>query len=80
MLPADPNDVATVFEEAERDSVVACHVNRIKQPPVYIDNERVCMDCYDPIPIKRIEAYPECVRCVCCEDDHQKKQQHIARR
>lgn len=35
--------------------------------------ERVCVDCYEPIPEKRIAARPDAIRCVECEGFHERR-------
>ncbi|SCY71080.1 TraR/DksA family transcriptional regulator [Desulfoluna spongiiphila] len=36
------------------------------------DSFTECVDCGEPIPIKRRQAMPGCVRCVSCEARHEK--------
>lgn len=35
--------------------------------------ERVCLDCYEPIPVKRLTANPNAVRCTECQGDHERR-------
>jgi DnaK suppressor protein len=80
MRQPDKLDVASEIEEAERLSVIEQHINRPKQTPTIVGGLRLCDDCGDVIPPQRIEASPDCVRCIYCETDHDKKQLHRARR
>lgn len=34
---------------------------------------RVCLDCYEPIPKKRLKANPHAIRCTECQTDHERR-------
>jgi len=38
-----------------------------------MDGERVCRDCYDPIPTERLAADPYAVRCIDCQRDKERR-------
>lgn len=40
---------------------------------LYIDGVRCCLDCEVPIPAGRLEASPDAVRCVECQERHERR-------
>ena len=42
--------------------------------PLYIHGVRVCLDCLDPIPEGRIEAYPDAARCTGCKEIYERRE------
>ena len=43
------------------------------EKPIILGDEICCIDCYYPIPEKRLEAKPDAVRCVDCKEVWEKK-------
>lgn len=41
---------------------------------VYINGEKCCVDCEEPIPAKRLLVNPDAVRCIACQILAEKKQ------
>ena len=37
---------------------------------------RYCIDCGEPIPVERLQAMPNAVRCVACQTEHERNAQH----
>ncbi len=68
-------DRATEIEELERDSAIAAQAARTAQAetPFEIQGKRVCLDCFVPITKRRLVANPQAVRCVECQQDHDRQ-------
>lgn len=70
----DDADIAQGIEAAEREHSLATHSNRPIETPLIINDQRLCIDCEEPIPSKRLQAAPEAARCIFCqqlrEQDH----------
>ncbi len=49
------------------------------EKPLYIKNKRCCIDCCDAIPIKRLQVYPDAVRCIWCQQDFELKKTEVRR-
>jgi phage/conjugal plasmid C-4 type zinc finger TraR family protein len=69
--------MADIGDVALRDSEVyggAALANQLsggrKEAPEYRGARRICRDCKKPIPEKRLNAYPDAVRCVKCQAEH----------
>lgn len=67
----DEADRAQAREERDRSEAIE---RAIAQPVVEaafeIEGVRVCLDCFDPIAAPRLAANPTAVRCVECQNDH----------
>ncbi len=74
---SDPADLAAPVEQRQRDDALAnqAALNAAHETPFEIDGKRVCLDCYDPIPARRLKACPHAVRCVECQNDHDRRAQ-----
>lgn len=74
----DDLDRAKEREMADRDRALKAQLAKglERETPLYIEGERCCLDCYDPIPEERIEARPESVRCISCKEqqEHRERQ------
>ncbi len=44
------------------------HFNQVETPDTDEAGNRVCLDCEIIIPAKRLEVYPQAVRCVDCQE------------
>jgi DnaK suppressor protein len=66
----DDLDRAKEREMADRERALQAQLAKglETETPLYIEGVRCCLDCYDPIPEKRIEARPESVRCLSCKE------------
>jgi len=61
-------ELAAAQEQAERDQAVAAARCRPVEQPVYDGaGYRVCKQCADRIPVERLQAAPDAVRCTYCE-------------
>ena len=67
---------AQEIEAKFREGAVTAAVKKARrvpdEDPLEIDGVRCCLTCEEPIPEKRLEANPEAVRCVACQDKHEK--------
>lgn len=74
---SDDADIAGAVEQRQRDEVLAnqAAVNAVHETPFDIEGKRVCLDCYEPIASKRLAANPHAVRCVECQNDHDRRAQ-----
>lgn len=74
---SDPADLAGPFEQRQRDDSLArqAALNAAHETPFEIEGKRVCLDCYDPIARKRLAANQHAVRCVECQNDHNRRMQ-----
>jgi len=69
----DDVDIAQLRETEEREQALAAAVNRVVELPMNDDTgARICLDCFDRIPHKRLLAAPKCVRCVDCQAIHER--------
>lgn len=57
------------LDEFYRRNAIAAHFASAAGPeePLYIDGERCCLDCEDPIPPDRLRHRPDAVRCTECQ-------------
>lgn len=62
------NQHAELFREIALNE--ARKVNQ--EPALYIDGQKCCVDCEEPIPAKRLIANPDAVRCVGCQSEKEK--------
>ncbi|WP_260841312.1 TraR/DksA family transcriptional regulator [Klebsiella aerogenes] len=70
---ADIIDTAAEIEELQRNAALSAH--RINRNAVSAEH---CIECGDPIPEARRQAYPGCTMCVSCleESELRMKQGH----
>ena len=75
----DDIDRAQQREEKERELAISAIQHRAVELPAYDETgARICVDCADRIPHARLIAYPRSVRCVCCQECVEQRQQHMA--
>lgn len=75
----DDIDRAQQREEQEREYALASIQQRSVELPAYDDTgARICVDCDERIPHARLLAYPQSVRCIDCQSDLERQQQHKA--
>lgn len=68
----DKLDIAKDLEMEHRQrSLKAQRDGRVKEKPDEVDGIRYCLDCGDPVPKKRLDAEPDAVRCVECQQYHE---------
>lgn len=72
---SDPADLAAPVEQRQRDEALAnqAAANAAHETPFEIQGKRVCLDCHDPIPARRLKACPHAVRCTDCQDDRDRR-------
>ena len=75
----DPLDRASRTSELMIAHSLDAHKNRPKEEPLIIDGVRCCVDCEEPIPVRRIELLPDAVRCVECQEVHEQYKRGFAR-
>lgn len=67
----DPVDYAKEREMLHRQISLEAQLNKPDhspgEEPFEIEGIRVCLDCLDPIPLGRLEAWPNALRCVDCK-------------
>lgn len=63
----DMFDRAAELEQIERDELLARRGAPSRETPFEIEGKRVCLDCFEPLPKKRLAANPHAVRCVACQ-------------
>ncbi|TVO70886.1 TraR/DksA family transcriptional regulator [Sedimenticola selenatireducens] len=54
------------------ESELASHVET--EAPLIINGERCCVDCREQIPMERLAARPNSVRCIECKEIREQKQ------
>lgn len=67
------------FEEAQAlterltragiEQAMQCHL----EPPLEVNGQRLCLDCDEPLSGARLDANPKAVRCVDCQNDHDRR-------
>ena len=67
-------EMAAENEQRQRDAAISKHKNRPKETPLILGGERVCKDCRDVIATQRLIHTPDAVRCVPCQEDHEKRE------
>lgn len=80
-MTPDPVDRAAEQSQAQldahlRDQAAAAAVT---EAPLVRDGVRLYVDCEDPILTARLAHAPHAVRCVECQQDHERKQKQFAR-
>ncbi len=68
---SDPTDQASDLEEQQRSAAIQRHINRHRDQPVPNAQGRVCVDCGERIPAKRLLAHPNALRCI----EHARRQE-----
>ncbi len=64
----DQFDQAQELEQTFRDRAIANQLKRVVETPDEDENGvRYCLGCGIEIPLKRLEAAPQAVRCVSCQ-------------
>ncbi len=72
---SDPNDSASLIEEQQRESALRAQSAVVVEMPRHdCEGERICIDCEERLSEKRLQAAPRAVRCVECQDLHEKRQ------
>ncbi len=72
---SDIADHAGELEERQRaDALRAQSAVLVELPRHDHEGKRVCLDCEERLPAKRLKASPNAVRCVECQDLHEKRQ------
>jgi DnaK suppressor protein len=64
---SDDADRAQLVEEAARAHALARAAAAPAETPFEIEGVRVCLDCFEPVPLVRLVANPRAVRCVECQ-------------
>jgi len=64
---ADDADRAQIFEEQHRARAIEVARARSMDSPITENGKRVCLDCWLPIPKRRLIASPQAVRCIGCQ-------------
>jgi len=78
LLQGDEGDIASHFEEAEREAAIArLRVANNTEEPDEDEHGRYCLDCGDTIPPARVEAV-HAVRCVECAGRREKAKRNVA--
>ena len=69
----DVLDDAKQLEMRQRDQALASHqAGREREPEQWIEQGQVlCIDCSDPVSIKRLAAKPNAARCIDCQSLHE---------
>jgi phage/conjugal plasmid C-4 type zinc finger TraR family protein len=77
---SDIADIAESVEALHRATALAHHRAAATQyeQPFEIEGTRVCLDCFEPIVQRRLKILPHCVRCVDCQNDHDRRRAHGA--
>mgnify|MGYP002039689911 CR=1 FL=1 len=55
--------------QAGIEQAMQCHL----EPPMEMSGRRFCLDCCDEIAMARLSANPRAVRCVDCQNDHDRR-------
>lgn len=68
-------DLAQEVEQRQRDEALARFAEAVAatEPQLMIDGVRACLDCFEPLTKKRLEAKPDAVRCVECQALHEEQ-------
>ncbi len=68
----DVADSAQAVQELNRNLALAEHAGHQPETPIYLNDVRVCRWCSQEIAPLRLEANPQAVRCVECQDRHER--------
>ncbi|MBN1830277.1 MAG: TraR/DksA C4-type zinc finger protein [Deltaproteobacteria bacterium] len=72
----DRFDWASEIETQEREAAIArARENGSAEIPLVIAGVRCCRDCEEPIPAGRLRVRPDAVRCVSCQERHERRLQ-----
>ena len=80
---ADENEFASLYERA---SATLIFMQRAQQRLQYLEQSMAtlenqshscCMDCGDEIPQRRLEAKPDAVRCIACQEELENEQKRL---
>lgn len=63
----DEIDIGNQHAELFRKNAIDAARHSLREPSLYIDGEKCCIDCEQPIPAKRLIANPDAVRCISCQ-------------
>lgn len=65
----DECDLAAQYQQMDLERALkkALEAARGVEEPLYIVGVRCCLECEEPIPVERIRANPQAVRCVACQ-------------
>jgi DnaK suppressor protein len=75
----DPTDSGTRTGEMLNQLAISAHVNRKPEAPLIIDGLRCCVYCEEIIDADRLAYLPHAVRCVSCQQDHEKRARGYAK-
>lgn len=75
---SDFADLGSEQEERERAAVIQRHINRKVDAPTPNAQGRVCVDCGERIPSKRLAAHPNATRCIEHALRHEQRLKHFA--
>lgn len=65
------------MEQHDRDAALARQAAESEhERPFEIEGVRVCLDCFEPIAPTRLAANHAAVRCVECQQDHDRRRAH----
>jgi len=69
----DDADRAKVLEIAQRENALKRQLAAAEadEDQLHLNGVVVCVDCLDPIGAERLRVYPEAVRCISCQQDHE---------
>jgi DnaK suppressor protein len=71
---SDAADSAGELEEQQRASALRARSAVVIEMPRHDrDGEHVCLDCEERLSARRLKAAPRAVRCVECQDQHEKR-------
>lgn len=66
-------EMAAKNEERQRVQAISDHQNRPKEDQLIVDGVVLCRDCDEPIPEPRLDHVPDAVRCISCQEFHEKQ-------
>ncbi|MDW7643436.1 MAG: TraR/DksA family transcriptional regulator [Desulfuromonadales bacterium] len=71
-MPDDLDRAQGINEQLQADALAA-HFRRVRRLPAATFEATACVDCDEPIPEKRLQASPGCIRCVDCQRDFEQR-------
>lgn len=72
---SDDVDRAGELEELQRSQALHARASNVAELPRHDrEGKRICLDCEERLSQKRLTAAPRAVRCVECQDIHEKRQ------
>ena len=70
----EANERADLFRENALSAKMAeLSLGGVPETPLYLDGIRCCLDCEEPISLRRLEIQPDAVRCVPCQTGHDER-------